>query len=152
MKLHTVDKKIEEREERDDQRKNTSRPLSITGGMTAPRCASKNHVRGARSRRFPDRGSRRRRCAEKGNGWSSAAIMFRYTRTVSLTLAKTPHLPIKRRKVIHIGQSGSRLPCNEEGHIGRDQHGASFFLEHHARLLVTWRNVDAFRELFFLAP
>lgn len=31
---------------------------------------------------------------------------------VSLTLAKTPHLPIKRRKVIHIGQPRNRRTCD----------------------------------------
>lgn len=34
---------------------------------------------------------------------------------VSLTLAKTPHLPIKRRKVIHIGQPSNRRTRNRGG-------------------------------------
>lgn len=98
---------------------------------------------------------------------------------VSLTLAKTPHLPIKRRKVSRIDQPPNRgardrggwswrpranpaRKCRPGGHVtwveGRGRSTTRRPVRRpapprsHVLSVVTWRNVDAFRELFFLAP
>lgn len=97
----------------------------------------------------------RRRRVEKGKRASHRPRLYFDTRVltyVSLTLAKTPHLPIKRRKVIHIGQPRDRVTGEKEGYARRSHSTYRGFLRLHVRLVVTWRNVDAFRELFFLAP
>lgn len=54
---------------------------------------------------------------EKGGGAGlfRRAISVSMHTYVSLTLAKTPHLPIKRRKVIHIGQPRNRATCDRGG-------------------------------------
>lgn len=52
---------------------------------------------------------------------------------VSLTLAKTPHLPIKRRKVIHIGQ-----PSNRDARDRGGSRSTCRNLERDERLVITW--------------
>ena len=64
----------------------------------------------------------RRRHVEKGKRASHRPRLYFDTRVltyVSLTLAKTPHLPIKRRKVIHIGQPRNRVTREKEGYARR---------------------------------